>query len=160
MRKKKKKKKITTTRNVSIWHRCPLPGPSSPTCRHFAKNEVEKRAITLIIIGRFYPKSNLTIFYDYIPVYKIWIQYIKNLLKKKYRKENIFWRWKRAITTIIIGWFYPNWNLTSILWLYTCVFKYEFNTLMFSCVFKYEFNTLMFLKDIKLKLFFNVEKGP
>ena len=39
--------------------------------RHFAKNEVEKRAITLIIIGRFYPISNLTIFYDYIPVYKI-----------------------------------------------------------------------------------------
>ena len=36
-----------------------------------AKNEVEKRAITLIIIARFYPKSNLTIFYDYIPVYKI-----------------------------------------------------------------------------------------
>ena len=34
-----------------------------------AKNEVENRAITLIIIGRFYPKSNLTIFYDYIPVY-------------------------------------------------------------------------------------------
>ena len=38
----------------------PCPGPSSPTCRHFAKNEVEKRAITLIIIGRFYPKSNVT----------------------------------------------------------------------------------------------------
>ena len=35
------------------------------------KNEVEKRAITLIINDRFYPKSNLTIFYDYIPVYKI-----------------------------------------------------------------------------------------
>ena len=30
------------------------------------KYEVEKRAITLIIIGRFYNKSNLTIFYDYI----------------------------------------------------------------------------------------------
>ena len=39
------------------------------------KNEVEKRAITLIIIGRFYPKSNLTIFYDYKSIYKIWIQY-------------------------------------------------------------------------------------
>ena len=33
--------------------------------------KVEKRAISLIIIGRFYPKSNMTIFYDYIPVYKI-----------------------------------------------------------------------------------------
>ena len=35
------------------------------------KNEVEKRAVTLIIIGRFYHKSNLTIFYDYKPMYKI-----------------------------------------------------------------------------------------
>ena len=68
-------KKKVITRNVSVWHRCPRPGPSSPTSRYFAKNEVEKRAITLIIIGRFYPKSNLTIFYDYIPGYKIWIQY-------------------------------------------------------------------------------------
>ena len=33
-----------------------------------------KRAITLIIIGRLYPKSNLTVFYDYISGYKIWIQ--------------------------------------------------------------------------------------
>ena len=39
------------------------------------QKNVEKRAITLIIIGRFYPKSNLTIFYYYIPGYKIWIQY-------------------------------------------------------------------------------------
>ena len=42
---------------------------------HPQKMEVEKRAITLIIIGRFYPNSNLTIFYDYIPRYKIGIQY-------------------------------------------------------------------------------------
>ena len=35
------------------------------------KNEVDKRATALIIIGRFYPKSNLTIFYDCIPLYKI-----------------------------------------------------------------------------------------
>ena len=52
----------------------PRPGPSSPTQQAVAKNEVEKRAISLIIIGRFYPKSNLTIFYHYmyIPVYKIY----------------------------------------------------------------------------------------
>ena len=31
------------TRNVSIWHRCPRPGPSSPTRGHFAKNEVKKK---------------------------------------------------------------------------------------------------------------------
>ena len=49
----------------------PRPGPSSATRRHFAKNEVEKGVITLIISGRLYPKSNLTVFYDYIPVYKI-----------------------------------------------------------------------------------------
>ena len=30
------------TRNVSIWHKYPRPGPSSPTRRNFAKNEVEK----------------------------------------------------------------------------------------------------------------------
>ena len=65
---------ISKTRNASVWHRCPRPGPSSPTRRYFAKN-VEKRAITLKIIGRFYPKLNLTILYDDIPWYKIWIQY-------------------------------------------------------------------------------------
>ena len=106
------------TRNVSVWHRCHRPGPSSPMCRYFAKNEVEKKAITLIIIGRFYPKSNLTIFYDYIPGYKIWIQYTNQSFLKKYLKENIFWRWKRAKTPIIMGWFYPNWNLTSLFYDY------------------------------------------
>ena len=30
--------------------------------------------------------------------------------------------------------------------------------MIYPCV-KYEFNTLMFSKDIKLKLFFNVDKG-
>ena len=59
-RKMNESEETEETRNVSILDRCPHPGPSSPTCRHFAKNEVEKRAITLIIIGRFYPKSNLT----------------------------------------------------------------------------------------------------
>ena len=48
------------TRNVLIWHVCPHPGPPSSTCRHFAKKLSWKRAIILIIIGRFYPKSNLT----------------------------------------------------------------------------------------------------
>ena len=96
------KLKIEETRNVSVWHRCLCPGPSSPTCRHFAKNEVEKGTITLIINGRFYPKSNLTIFYDYKSMYKIRIQYTNQFFLKKYRKENIFWRWKRAVTPKII----------------------------------------------------------
>ena len=37
------RKKKKETRNVSLWHRCPRPGPSSTTCRYFAINEVEKR---------------------------------------------------------------------------------------------------------------------
>ena len=83
--------KIRSTRNVSVWHRCPRQGPSSTTCRYLAKHEVEKK--------------DKSIFFFFF----------------KYQKEYIFWRWKRAITPIIMGWFYPIWNLTSILWLYTCV---------------------------------------
>ena len=46
----------------------PAQGHPHPHAGILQKNEVEKkRAITLMIIGRFYPKSNLTIFYDYIP---------------------------------------------------------------------------------------------
>ena len=48
----------------------PAKGHLTHTQAFCKKNEVEKRDITLIIIGRFYPKSNLNIFYDYIPVYK------------------------------------------------------------------------------------------
>ena len=169
----------------------PHPGPSSPTCRHFAKNGVEKRAITLIIIGRFYSKSNyfmiiylcqwfiyllvllsprdshdwylmspriksrvLYIFSSSFPLYFVslrthmhkfcesqrqgceymkWDSQVKKSLLcikyepntpiflKKLLKGNIFWRWKRAITPIIMGGFYPKSNLISILWLYTCV---------------------------------------
>ena len=35
--------------------------------------------------------------------------------KKKYTKENIFWRRKSAVTPKIIGAFYPKSNLTYIL---------------------------------------------
>ena len=42
-----------------------------------------KWAITPKIIGGFYPKSNLAYFYDYIPVYKISIQYTNPF--KRYR---------------------------------------------------------------------------
>ena len=38
----------------------PAQGPSSPEKEHFAKNEIEKRAITPIIIARFNPKPNFT----------------------------------------------------------------------------------------------------
>ena len=49
----------------------PTQGHPQPHAGILQKNEVEKRAITHIIIVRFYPKSNLTIFYDYILGYKI-----------------------------------------------------------------------------------------
>ena len=49
----------------------PAQGHPHPYTGILQKNEVEKRAITLIIIGRLYPKLNLTIFYDYKPMYKI-----------------------------------------------------------------------------------------
>ena len=125
---------------MSVWHRCPHPGPSSTTCRYFAKNEVEKRTITLIIIGRFYPKLNLTIFYDYIPGYKIWIQYTNQSFLKKYQKENIFWRWKKGHNSHNNGLILPYFELDIyFMIIYLCV--------------KFEFNTLTFSKDIKLKLF-------
>ena len=57
---------------MCLWQ-SPRPGPSSPT--RILKTWLKKRAITLVIIGRFYPKSNLTIFYNTKPGYKIWIQY-------------------------------------------------------------------------------------
>ena len=44
----------------------PAQGHPQPHAGILQKNEVEKTVVTLII-GRFHPKSNLTIFYDYIP---------------------------------------------------------------------------------------------
>ena len=62
----KKQKKLEMCQYDTGAHPPPPPppttGPSSPRCRHFAKTEVQKRAITVIIIGRFYPKSNLLCF--------------------------------------------------------------------------------------------------
>ena len=41
---------------------------------------------------------------------------IQNLsFLKKYQEENIFWRWKRAVTPKIIGALYPKSSLTYIL---------------------------------------------
>ena len=79
--------------------------------------QTRKEAITPIIIGGLYPKSNLTYIYD--SVYEIWIQYTN--VFKRYQMETIFQSWKMAITCIIIGGFYPKSNLIYILWLYTCV---------------------------------------
>ena len=138
-------KPFNETRNVSVWHRCPRPGPSRTTRRYFAKN-VEKRAIILIIIGRFYPKSNLTIFYDYIPGYKIWIQYTNQSFLKKISEGKHLLKVKKGHNSHNNGLILPYLELNLyFMIIYLCV--------------KFEFNTLMFSKDIKLKLFFNIEKG-
>ena len=50
---------LDETRNVSIWHRCPCPVAILTRMQTLGKN-CWKRAITLIIIGLFYPKLNLT----------------------------------------------------------------------------------------------------
>ena len=103
------------------------------------------------------------IFYDYIPVNKIWIQY--SSLFKKYRKENICWRWIRAITPLIMGGFYPKLNMTSILWLYICVlnmnpihwcFQKISNGNCFQCWKKYcnSQNNWWILPSIELNLYF------
>ena len=44
----------------------PAQGHPHPHAGILQKKKLKKRAITLIIIGRFYPKLNLTIFYDYV----------------------------------------------------------------------------------------------
>ena len=178
------------------WHRSPRLGTILTRKQAFCTKLSWRRAITPIIIGRFYPKSSLTYIYDYIPLYKIWIQYT-NLFKryrtetiflklkkghnsynnwwilpliepdlyfydylhvykiwiqytnlfKRYPKETIFQSWKRAISLIIIGGFYPTLNLTYIF------------MIIYMCI-KNESNTLIFLKDIQGKPFFEVEKGP
>ena len=110
------------TRNVSLWHKCPRPGPSSPPRRYLAKNEVEKRAITLIIIGRFYNKSNLTIFYDYITwVWNMNLIHISIIFKTISEGKHLL-KVKKGHNSHNNGLiFFPYWNLTTILWLYTCV---------------------------------------
>ena len=48
----------------------PAQGHNHPHAGILQKMKL-KNVITLQIIGRFYPLSNLTYIYDYIPVYKI-----------------------------------------------------------------------------------------
>ena len=84
------------TRNESKWCRCPCPGAILTQTQAFClkkkkkKKRSWKRAITPISLVDFTLNLNQTwyIFYDYIPVYKTWIQYTN--LFKRYRTENIF----------------------------------------------------------------------
>ena len=68
-----------------------------------------------------------------------------NLFLEKYQKENIFWRWKKGHNSHNNGLILSYLEL-DLYFIIICL-----------CV-KFEFNTLMFLKDIKLKLFFNIDK--
>ena len=61
--------------NVSIWLRCLCPGAILTWTQAFCKKWSWKRAITLIILMDFTLIRTWPIFYEYIPVYKIWIQY-------------------------------------------------------------------------------------
>ena len=88
------------------------------------KEKRRKTAVSCHIIFVFLRRKNFlseqksTLFLNSLrtPMYKIWIQYTN--LFKRYWTETIFQSWKRAITPIIIGEFYPKWNLTYISWLY------------------------------------------
>ena len=99
------------------------------------------RAITLTIIGRFYLWSNLTgpVFYDYIPVYEIWIQYIK--VFKRYCPETIF------IMEIKI---YNSDNNQWILF----IIRLDLYFMIIYLFMKFESNAPMYSKDIARKPFF------
>ena len=85
------------------------------------------------------------IFYNYMLVYKIWIQFTN--LFKSYGAETIFQSWKRAITPKIIRGFYSKLTWTYILWLYIS-FQY---TNPFK---RYRTETIF-----QSRKFFNAEKG-
>ena len=70
------------------------------------------------------------IFYDYIPVFKIWIQY-PNLFKR-YQTETIFQSYKKGKNSHKTFWILPLIQLDLyFMIIYLCV-KYESNTLIFS----------------------------
>ena len=80
----------------------------------FIKGHNSKNNWWIFTLNRTWP-----IFYNYMLVYNIWIQYTN--LFKSYGPETIFQSRKRAITPKIIDGFYSKSSLTYILWLYTCV---------------------------------------
>ena len=83
------------------------------------------------------------VFYDYIPVYEIWIQYTN--VFKRYRPETIFHSEIKGHNSD------NNWWILSIIELDL------YFMIIYLCM-KYESNTPMFLKDIARKPFF-VRKG-
>ena len=79
------------------------------------------------------------VFYDYIPVYEIWIQYIT--VFKRYRPETIF-------PSEIKGH-----NSDNNWWILSIIELDLYFMIMYLCM-KYESNTPMFSKDIARKPFF------
>ena len=64
--------------------------------------KVEERALTPKIMDGFYSKSNLTTFYDYIPVYKISTQYTNPF--KRYRMETKSVMYATGQTAVCLCW--------------------------------------------------------
>ena len=80
--------------------------------------------------------------YDYIPVYKIWIQSFQKISNRSH-----FSKLKKGQNSHKTSWILPLIQLDLYFMItYLCI--------------KYESNTLIFSKDIELKSFFEVDKGP
>ena len=96
------------------------------------------RAITLIIIGGFICNRTWPVFYDYIPLYEIWIQFTN--VFKRYRPETIF-------RTEIKGH-----NSDNNWWILSVIEPDLYFMIIYLCM-KYESNTPMYSKDIARKPF-------
>ena len=97
------------------------------------------RAITLITIVDFILNRTWPVFYDYIPVYEIWIQFTN--VFKRYRPETIFHSEIKGHNSD------NNWWILSIIELDL------YFMIIYLCM-KYESNTPMYSKDIAWKPFF------
>ena len=122
----------------------PAQGPSSPTSRHFAKNEVEKRAITHNN-WQILPEIEFDL---YFMIIYLCIKYESNtpIFLKKISKGKHFLKVKMGHNSHNNGWILP-------------LIELDLYFMIINLCIKYESNTLMFVKDIKRKLFFNIEKG-
>ena len=97
------------------------------------------KAITLIIIGGFVHNRSWPVFYDYIPVYEVWIQY-SNVFKR-YRPETI-------CHSEIKG------HNSDNNWLILSVIKLDLYFMIIYLCMKYESISPMYSKDIARKPFF------
>ena len=103
------------------------------------------RAITLIMIGGFIRNWIWPVFYDYIPVYEIWIQYIA--VFKRYCPETIF-------HTEIKGH-----NSDNFGWILSVIELDLYCMIIYLCM-NYESNSPMYSQDIARKQFFIQRSRP